>query len=170
VIERLVLVGFMCSGKSTVGRLVADRLDWDFIDFDEAIERDLGLRIAEIFRDHGERHFRELEAELTREVMGRRHVVLAPGGGWITQLELVEQLRPNSLIVWLRARPETVLERHLTQLTVERPLLAVDDPLAAIRSILAARAPLYGEADEAVGTDDRDPGEVAAEIVALHDR
>ena len=167
MIERLVLVGFMCSGKSTVGRLVAERLDWDFIDFDEAIERNHKQRIAEIFRDHGENHFRVLEAELTAQMAGFRDVVLAPGGGWVTQPVLVDKLRPGGLVVWLRIQPEAALERHLKQATVERPLLAVDDPLGVVRSMLSERRPLYEVADAVVETDSLTPDEVAAEIVGL---
>lgn len=165
MVERVVLVGFMCSGKSTVGRLLADRLGWDFIDFDEAIERRTGKKVAEIFRDHGEEFFREMEAELTEQVEDRWKVVVAPGGGWVTRPELVERLRTRSLVVWLRVRPEAVYERHRRQADGARPLLAVEEPLAAIASILAARTPLYERADAAVDTDDRSPAEVA-ELIA----
>lgn len=167
MVERLILVGFMCSGKSTVGRLVAERLGWEFIDFDETIERAENKRIAEIFRDCGESYFRGLEADLTRRLEHRRNVVLAPGGGWISQQGLVDRLRPGSLIVWLRVRAETVYERYRSETAVERPLLQVDDPLGTMRSILAERTPSYREADEVVDTDDRGPAEVAEEIVAM---
>jgi shikimate kinase len=170
VIERVVLVGFMCSGKTSVGRALAQRLSWQFIDFDEEIERDQGKRVAHVFRDHGEDHFRRLEAELTEKLRDRRDVVLAPGGGWITQRELVARLRPDSLIVWLLVSPAVVLERALRQPAVERPLLAVDEPDEAVRSLLSARVPLYREADFAVETDNRDPAAVAAEIAELLDR
>lgn len=158
--ERLILIGFMCSGKSTVGRRVADALDWDFVDFDEVIERRTGKRIVDVFRDHGEGFFRGLEAETTREIADRRHVVLAPGGGWVTQPDLVDLLRADSHIVWLRVGPETVLERHGDQAEVERPLLAVDDPLAAVLSMLSEREPLYQVADAVVETDGREIEEI----------
>jgi len=167
VIERLVLIGFMCSAKTTVERLVVERLDWDFIDFDEAIERNHRQRIADIFRDYGENHFRVLEVELTAQVAGFRNVVLAPGGGWITQPMLVDKLRLGSLVVWLRIQPEAALERHLRQARVERPLLAVDDPLGVVRSMLSERGPFYELADAVVETDSLTPDEVAAEIVGL---
>lgn len=165
--QRIVLIGTMCSGKSTVGRLVAERLGWGLIDFDRAIEASEGTTIAEIFRDRGERYFRRLEAQLTGQLIDQREVVLAPGGGWVTQRNLVEQLRPASLMVWLRVSPEVAWERHRRQAMVERPLLAVEDPLAALRAILAEREKHYREADAAVDTDVRDPPVVAADIVAL---
>jgi shikimate kinase len=167
VVERIVLVGFMCSGKSTVGRALADSLGWDFIDFDDVIEREQGKRIADIFHDRGESHFRLLEAELTERVQDRRAAVLAPGGGWMTQPDLVKFLRPGSLIVWLRISAEAVLERDRRQLGHERPLLSVDEPLAAIRDLLDARSPFYRVADAVVETDGRDPASVAAEIAGL---
>ncbi len=137
----------MCSGKSTVGRLLADRLGWELIDFDETIERREERRIADVFRENGESHFRRLEAELTAQVEARKSVVLVPGGGWVTQHGLVERLRPSSLFVWLRVQP--------------------DDPRGAIQELLAAREPLYRQADVAIDTDDRLAEEVAEDIVDL---
>lgn len=168
-LERIILVGAMCSGKSTVGRLVAERLGWEFLDFDEAIERSAGQTIPEIFRERGEPHFRTLEAELTAELENERGVVLAPGGGWITQPNLVARLRPGSLVVWLRVSPETAWARHRRQSTVERPLLAVEDPLEAMRALLTRREVLYRQADAAIDTEDRDPRAVAEEVLALLD-
>lgn len=165
--ERIILVGGMCSGKSTVGPLVAGRLAWSLIDFDLAIEACEGRTVAEIFRDRGEPYFRRLEARLTARLVEERRVVLAPGGGWITQGQLVDQLRPASLIVWLQVSPERAWDRHRRQATTERPLLAVEDPLAAMRAILAEREKYYRRADAAVDTDTRDPSAVAADIVAL---
>lgn len=148
-----------------MGRLVAERLGWDFIDFDEAIERRTGKRIVDIFSDQGEGFFRGLEAETTHEVADLRHVVLAPGGGWVTQSDLVDLLRPASHIVWLRVGPETVLERHAEEKGVGRPLLAVDDPLATVRSMLSKREPLYQQADAVVDTDAREAEEVAVQVL-----
>jgi shikimate kinase len=167
VIERIVLIGFMCSGKSTVGRLLADRLGWELIDFDETIERREERRIADVFRENGESHFRRLEAELTAQVEARKSVVLVPGGGWVTQHGLVERLRPSSLFVWLRVQPDTVYGRQSRLGLEDRPLLAVDDPRGAIQELLAAREPLYRQADVMIDTDDRLAEEVAEQIVDL---
>jgi shikimate kinase len=167
VIERIVLIGFMCSGKSAVGRLLADRLGWELIDFDETIERREKRCIADIFRENGESHFRQLEAELTAQMEARKSVVLVPGGGWVTQHGLVERLRPSSLFVWLRVRPDTVYGRQSRLGLEERPLLAVDDPRGAIQELLAAREPLYRQADVAIDTDDRPVEDVADQIVDL---
>ena len=170
VTERVVLVGFMCSGKSTVGRLLADSLGWEFIDFDDAIERAQDQKIADIFREQGEAAFRAMERKLTEELESRRQVVLAPGGGWVTQVDLTHRLQANGLTVWLRVQPHTVYERHRQQEGVERPLLDVENPLEAIESILATRIALYGQADALVDTDGRQPQDLAAEIAEMVDR
>lgn len=160
----------MCTGKSTVGRLLAARLGWEFVDFDSAIEEAQDLKIAEIFRQHGEPFFRVLEAKMTAAVENRWRVVIATGGGWVTQPELVDRLRPQSLIVWLRAQPETVLERHRGQTDVVRPLLETDRPLDVIRAVLGERTPLYEQADAIVDTDARELEEIADQIAALVDQ
>lgn len=167
VIERVILVGFMCSGKSVVGRLLAEQLGWEFVDFDETIERIQNKRIADIFRDHGEGFFRSLEAEVTEQVVERRNVVLAPGGGWVARLDLVERLRPHSLMVWLRVQPDTVYRRHRRQADVVRPLLCTEEPERTIRTMLERRTPLYEGADVALHTDDREPVDIAAEIAKM---
>ncbi len=169
MVDRVVLVGFMCSGKSTVGRLLAERLGWDFVDFDDAIERKENRQVAQIFREDGESRFRGLEAQLTEEVQDRQNVVLAPGGGWMTQPGLVERLRPDSLFVWLRVQPETVYARQRVQTAVQRPLLMVEQPLETIRMILADRVRQYSQADRVVDTDGREPEDVANEIAGLLD-
>jgi shikimate kinase len=157
----------MCSGKSTVGRQLADLLSWDFVDFDEQIESSQEKTIADIFREHGEAYFRLLEAQMTEAIEDQRSVVLAPGGGWVTQRELVDRLRPDSLTIWLRVQPETVYLRHDRQVDVDRPLLPVEQPVEAIRSILDDRTPLYRQADGVVDTDGREPAEVAQQIAEI---
>lgn len=163
--ERVILVGFMCSGKSTVGRKLADRLGWSFIDFDEEIERVSGKRVIDIFRGGGEAAFRRLEADLTEQLEGRRQVIFAPGGGWMARPELVDRLRPGSLLVWLRVRPETVYRRWQQQPEVGRPLLQVGRPLERIRTLLKQRRPHYEEADIAIDTDPLDVDQIVERIV-----
>jgi shikimate kinase len=167
VIERVVLVGFTCSGKTAVGRLLAAQLDWDFVDFDLTIEQREQRRISQIFRQDGESHYRNLEAQLTQEVEGRHEVVLAPGSGWIAQPGLFERLRSDSLYVWLRVQPETVFSRQRVQASVGGPTLAAEPPLDSLRLLMADRAALYGRADTAVDTDGRDPTEVARQIAGM---
>jgi shikimate kinase len=166
-ITRIILVGFMAAGKSTVGRRVAEMLGWDFVDFDEEIERREGLPVPEIFRIYGQPAFRRMEAELTHDVAHLSGVVLAPGGGWITQPELLDAFGPETLVVWLRISPEEVVRRAARTLS-HRPLLAsAPDPLVRARTLIREREPLYRLADVVVDVDGRDVEDVAEEIAAL---
>ena len=162
-VERVVLVGFMAAGKTTVGELLARRLGWTFLDFDDVIEARTGATVPQIFREQGEAAFRALEARLTEELAHAPGVVLAPGGGWITQPELLDMLGPGSLVVWLRVSPEVAVRRALAD-DVHRPLLSGPDPLGKARQLLAEREPLYYLADVTVDVDVRDPDDVAWEI------
>ncbi|HEX7117690.1 MAG TPA: shikimate kinase [Longimicrobiales bacterium] len=163
---RILLVGFMASGKSTIGRLLADRLGWGFLDFDAEIEQRTGSTVPEIFRRLGEAEFRAFEAELTREVADLDHVVLAPGGGWITRPELLEYFGDETLVVWLRVSPEEAVRRARVDLS-KRPLLTAADPIARARMLLREREPLYRMADVVVEVDGRDAHEIAEEIALM---
>lgn len=165
VVERVVLWGFMASGKTAVASLLARRLGWDHVDLDAEIVRREGRSVAEIFRTRGEPAFRQMEADLTRELVGRSLMVFSPGGGWITQPELPRLLPPGTLTVWLRARPDTILERLRSDVDgPERPLLRTADPAAVIHRLLRDREPLYGQAEVVVDTDQRDLDSIVREI------
>jgi shikimate kinase len=161
--QRVVLVGFMGSGKSSVGAELARRLGWEHLDLDREIEAREGRTVPEIFRAEGEPYFRAREAEATVEVAGRSGVVLSPGGGWITNPGLLERLGPGTLSVWLRVSPETVLER-VAPTRGDRPLLDVPDPLSVVRRLLAEREPFYRRAGLVVDTDGLDVAGVAAVV------
>lgn len=165
-IERVVLIGFMCSGKSSVADALARRLDWRFMDFDVEIERRVGRPLPSLIDERGEEYFRSLEAELTHDVAEVPGVVLAPGGGWITQPELLELLRPRTLSVWLRVSPEETVRRLLAD-DIDRPLRDHPDPESPVREILSEREPLYRRADLTVPGDGRSVEELAFEIEQL---
>lgn len=150
-LRRVVLVGFMGSGKSTVGAELARRLGWEHLDLDREIEAREGRTIPDLFRVYGEGRFRALEAAATEEAAGRARVVLSPGGGWITNPVLLERLGPGTLSVWLRVSPEAVLAR--VGRSGDRPLLDVPDPARVVERLLAEREPLYQRADLRVDTD-----------------
>lgn len=162
---RIVLVGFMAAGKSTVGALLAKRIGWDFIDFDDRIQERTGLSPGQLIRERGEAAFRDLEAAVTEEVAGRERVVLAPGGGWSLRPELLERLGAGTVRVWLKVSPEEVLRRADSDAT-DRPLLG---PMAGrhqrITELLERREPLYQGAKIALDVDDREPDAVVEEIV-----
>ena len=154
--ERVVLWGFMASGKSAVGARLAERLGWEYVDLDREIERREGRAIAAIFRDEGEPFFRRLEVETTRALIGRSRLVFSSGGGWITNPEALRLLPPRTLTVWLQVSPETALARVREDSGgAVRPMLDRPDPEAAARALLAAREPLYRTADLTISTEGR---------------
>ncbi|MGI9181354.1 MAG: shikimate kinase [Longimicrobiaceae bacterium] len=165
-VERVVLLGYMASGKSTVGEALARRIEWQFVDFDVEIERRDGRTVQQLIEEEGEGFFRELEAALTEELATVRNVVLAPGGGWITRPELLEAIRSGTLSVWLRVDPAEVA-RRLKNDTVDRPFKELADPTERIAAMQAEREPLYRLADVGVPTNTRSVEQIAFEIEQL---
>lgn len=145
----LVLVGLPGAGKSTIGRAVAERLSRTFLDFDQEIERREGKSIVEIFGEKGEGYFRGLERALTEELRLSGNMVLAPGGGWVTNPEVVSLLRPPARLIYLRVRPETALKRLGGERST-RPLLMRPDPVGELRRLLTARRAAYEAADHVI--------------------
>ena len=154
-VARVVLTGFSGTGKSTVAGLVAQRLGWHAVDMDLEIERQAGMSIPAIFREHGEDDFRQREREALRAAVNLDSVVVATGGGacaseaaWADDV-----LRsPGTLVVTLDADPETIVARLRAQQaaqgeTAERPMLAGEDPVARIRALKAQRQAYYDRAD-----------------------
>jgi shikimate kinase len=162
-VERVVLLGYMTAGKSTVGAAVARRLEWRFLDFDVEIARREGIGVPDLVAERGMERLRELEAVLTEEVVGARHLVLAPGGGWITRPGLLARLGPATLAVWLRVSPEETA-RRLMEDDIERPFRDRVDPVPVIARMIAEREPLYRLADLSIPTDGRSIESIAFEI------
>jgi shikimate kinase len=163
-IKRVLLVGFMGSGKTLVGQALARRLGWSFRDFDQEVRFRVGLPIPEIFRQHGEAHFRDMEAEVGAGLLQETEVVLASGGGWPSaDLGRMEELPLGTLSVWLKVTPEAAV-RRVREEGPTRPLLAVDDPLARARSLLAEREPQYRKAHWALDSETANPEELARRI------
>ena len=161
-VERnLVLTGFMGTGKTTVGRLLAERLGLEFVDTDELIESRAGP-IPEIFERDGEDAFRELERSVARELAGRTGLVIATGGRMMLDPECRACLEPVSDVVCLTAGPDTVVERVTGPGAVPRPLL---DAPARVRELLAERAEGYGRF-ASVDTEGRNPDEVVDAVMS----
>ena len=162
----LYLVGFMGTGKSTVGRVLAQRLGMRLLDSDAEIERHAGLAIAEIFEKQGEAAFRELEREFIEGGHPAEGCIISCGGGLVLQEGMIERLRRHGVVVCLTARPETILARTQTHKT--RPLLNVADPLGRISELLALREPVYRVAGTQVLTDHRPLGEIVAHVQRIY--
>lgn len=163
-IVNLALIGFMGTGKSSVGRLVADQLRFDFLDTDELIETRAGQSITEIFAQNGEPAFRELEHQLVTELATRTRTVIATGGGLPMNPANLDLLKQHALVICLWASPDKVFERVHNQ--THRPLLHQPDPRTKIRALLTAREPIYRQADVLVNSEFRSIREVAQQVVS----
>lgn len=160
----MVLVGMMGSGKSTVGRRVADLWGIEAVDTDLEIERRCDRSIRELFATVGAAAFRELERAVVADaVAAPAPLVVACGGGAVLHPATRERLcRPDVHVVWLRAAPEALAARVGTD--EERPLLGAD-PVGSLRRLAAARAPLYGEVADVIVDVDDEPAEAVASLV-----
>jgi shikimate kinase len=162
-IVNLALVGFMGTGKTSAGRLVAEQLHFEFLDTDELIQNKTGRTIAEIFARNGEAAFRALERDVVGELTGRTKTVISTGGGLPANPENLASLKTHALVVCLWASPEKVWERVRNQ--SHRPLLHDPDPQRKIKELLEIRGPFYKQADVLINTDQRSAREVAQQII-----
>lgn len=153
----------MGTGKSSVGRIVAEQLRFAFLDTDTVIEARAGKTIAEIFAEQGESAFRELERKIVKEVALRDHSVIATGGGLVVNPENLASLKRHALVVCLWASPATIWSRVKNQ--THRPLLQMGEPLETIHQLLEERAPFYKQADVLLSTELRSPREVAQQVL-----
>ncbi|MDE2841552.1 MAG: shikimate kinase [Chloroflexota bacterium] len=157
-------MGLSGTGKSSVGRLLARKLRWRFIDTDSEIERQEKRRISQIFQDQGEEYFRELERRVVREICAQRHYVVSTGGGAVLDPENRSAMRAGNLVIWLRATPETLLDR-LKWSVHTRPLLKAPDPLGRIRAMAAERHQDYSQASHVSVHTDGKSHEAAADLL-----
>jgi shikimate kinase len=165
----IVLVGMMGAGKSSIGRRLAARLGIPFSDADAEIEEAAGMSIADIFEAHGEPSFRSGEARVIARLLEHGPQVLATGGGAFINPQTRAKIHEKGISVWLKAEID-VLSRRLRRRN-DRPLLKTDDPTATLTSLLAARNPIYGEANLVVTSRDIPHDVIVEEIVtALRDR
>lgn len=161
--KNIALIGFMGTGKTLTGQMLARSLGMDFLDSDEIIEKEVQLPIPQIFAGQGEAWFREKESEVIRRLAARENSVIATGGGVVLNPENIRVLRESAVIVCLQARPEVIMER--VEQDTNRPLLAGEDPLARINRILAERREKYNCADFYLDTSDISPKEAAEQII-----
>ena len=161
----LYLVGMMGSGKTSTGRPLAERLGYGFVDADAVIEQAAGCSIPDIFDRDGEAGFRSLESQVLSAISQRHSLVVATGGGVVTQPENWGMLH-SGIVIWLDVVPDQLLQRLNADSTV-RPLLQSADPEAALNALLNERRPLYAEADLTVVINDETPEAVADGILQL---
>ena len=163
----LFLIGYRGTGKTTVARLLADRLGWEWRDADAVLEERVGRSIRDIFADEGEAGFRDRESELLRELTALDRVVVATGGGVVLRPQNRELLRRGT-VVWLRAAAEVLWRRMREDAsTAERRPNLAQGGLAEVEQLLAVRTPLYEQcADWVADTDTATPEDVAESIAA----
>src|SRR5215469_8871743 len=164
-VHNIVLVGFMGSGKSSVGREIARRCELRFVDTDSIIRQKYRKSIADIFASFGEPTFRDEEHRTLQELQNARRVVLATGGGVVLQPRNHPLLRSLGVVVWLTANEEVIWER--VSRNQSRPLLHTEDPRTTMRNLMSMRYPLYGSvADVTVETSGLTHQEVADRVLA----
>jgi shikimate kinase len=161
----LYLVGMMGCGKTSTGRPLAERLGYGFVDADAVIEQAAGCTIPEIFEQDGESGFRALETQVLNAISQRHSLVVATGGGVVTQSPNWGLLH-SGIVIWLDVEREQLLKR-LRADTTTRPLLQRPNPEAALDALLNERRPLYAEADLTVVIDEETPDVVADGILHL---
>jgi len=159
--DNIVLIGFMGSGKTTAGKILAASLGWSFLDTDAMIEEDAGLSIKEIFARYGEQYFRKLEQAAVARAAAARGAVIATGGGAVLCGDNVRRLREGNKVVWLQVRLETAL--HRAGVKGDRPLLQ-GRRREEVAGLFKHREPYYTFADVYIDTDGKDADAVAGEI------
>ncbi|OAM88417.1 shikimate kinase [Termitidicoccus mucosus] len=164
----LYLVGFMGTGKSTVGRAVAARLGFQLLDSDTQIERAQGRPVTEIFATAGEPAFRAMEREFIENGHPATRCVVACGGGLVVPPGMLDALKKRGVVVCLHASVETILER--TRAHTHRPLLNVENPRERIQALYAEREPIYRNAGTLVLTDGRSLTDVITHVMRIHRR
>ena len=151
-LRQVILTGLPGSGKSTVGRALAERIEWGFVDLDAEIARKEGRSVSQIFAENGEERFRQLEALATSELRDRQKLVIAPGGGWVTRPATVSILRPPARLVYLQV-PAEVAARRIEGGSDERPLLSGSNLPVRLGSLLRDREGAYLTADLTVNAE-----------------
>jgi shikimate kinase len=164
----LYIVGFMGTGKTTIGRVVAFRLQYQLFDSDQEIERDEDRSIPDIFANEGEAQFRRLERRFIEVGHPNSRCVVACGGGLVVQPGMLDFLRVKGVVICLHASLETVLER--TSNNQNRPLLNVADPRDRIATLYAEREPIYKRAGAVILTDRRPASDIISHVLRTYRR
>jgi shikimate kinase len=164
----IFLVGYRGSGKTTVAAALAEQLAWKWLDADAELEREQGKTIKEIFAEEGEGAFRDYESAVLAELARLEQHVLALGGGVVLREENRKLLKSRGKIVWLQAPAELLWERIQADATTaeRRPNLTAQGGIAEIRTLLAAREPLYGAVADVTVAADHSPEAIARQIIA----
>ena len=158
------LIGFMATGKTTVGKQLADRLNYEFIDLDQYIEKATNMSVKDIFKQKGKKHFRTLEKNILKKILNQYdNLVLAPGGGIVLDSVNIELLKEQTSPFLLKASPNEIMAR-INKLS-ERPLLDNDNPEETIIELLEERKKYYEQFNNVINTDNKEVDQVVDEII-----
>jgi shikimate kinase len=161
--KNIILIGFMGTGKTAVGKRLAASLGYRYMDTDVMIEERTGCTIADIFKNRGESFFREVESSVIQEIVRYKSSVISTGGGAAVDSNNLALLKENGLVICLKSSPEKIMERTERKKD-ERPLLSKKEPLKEIKRLLEIREPYYEQADWTVDTSKQSVAQVVAAI------
>jgi len=164
--KNIVLIGLMGSGKTTIGKKIAEKTGMKFTDTDELIVLKAGKSINLIFAEDGEAFFRDLESELIKEVSGQENLVISTGGGAVIREENINNLKKNGVLFYLNAPAEELFER--IKYDTERPLIKTENPLGTLKTLLENRENFYNQADFKIDTMSKSPVGIADEIINFY--
>ncbi|MCH7855475.1 MAG: shikimate kinase [Gemmatimonadetes bacterium] len=167
--ERVLLVGFMASGKSSTGKELASRLGWDFRDFDTVIAARAGKSVSRIFSEDGEAEFRRLESGVAEDLLARSNTVVASGGGWPAQPGAWKMVTENTMSIWLKVSLAVAVRRASEQ-GPTRPLLDGEGVTEQAAMLLLGRETAYSRARYSLDSEQYGPPELADEILKLMER
>lgn len=170
--DLIFLTGFMASGKSTIGPILANTIGWEFLDLDKVIEQKVNKKIVDIFKDEGEEYFRKLESETLKELTKLSGYVISLGGGTIESEENLSQIKQNGILIYLETSPEAAYRR--LRFKRDRPALLFNENeptkeefLNRINTILNRRLKYYNQADLKMNTDNKPIGITVDKLVKI---
>jgi len=171
--ERFYITGFMTSGKSTIGPILANVLGWSFFDLDKVIENEFGKTIVEIFTDKGEQEFRNLEKQYISQIASNENVIIALGGGTIADEQNLALIKSTGKLIYLRASPDIIYKRIKNK--IDRPLFRdmvlsdsnPEDFIVRIKSLLDKREKFYEQADIIIDTGEQPIGRTVDKIAKI---
>ncbi len=165
--RNIYLVGYRATGKSTVGKTLAKKMNRSFVDADDALEKEQGRTIVQIVETGGWEEFRKLEKELLKKLSGLEGCVVAPGGGAVLDSDNVRHMKDTGLVVWLTAAPETICDRLARdeKTAGQRPALTDQGVVEEVASVLDLRTPLYKDAADLIVSTDNNKVNMVCEII-----
>lgn len=163
--KNIYLVGFMATGKTSIGRELSRRLKRDFLDLDDLIVEKEKMPITEIFRQKGEPYFRQIEKESVKEVCSRDNLIVGCGGGAVVDRENLSNLKKSGIVICLKADTDTILKR--TKDNIQRPLFNIGDPRERIEELLKKREPFYSQSDHAIDTTNLSISQAVDKIIKI---